>query len=288
MTVNLLTIRDIGPYLKRELGDQYNDNEIASLSRIIIKTLFSGHGLHRIYDTGYQLNAEDSSKILSITEELKTGKPYQYILGETEFYGCRIKVSPAVLIPRPETEELVDIVIKENRNFGGDIIDFGTGSGCIAIALALNIPGANVTGIDISDEALTMAGLNARLNNAMVSFERNNMLDFHFSSGKKAGIIVSNPPYVRISEKARMRRNVLEFEPPQALFVEDSDPLLYYRTILGLSKILLVRGGKIYFEINEALGEQMEKLLASYGYSEIRIMKDLNNRNRFATGIKDE
>lgn len=287
MAVKLLTIKDIRLYLEKELSHIYDANESASLSMIIMKTIFQPYGLHKIYDPQFRINEAQTSEITGIVKELKTGKPYQQVLGETEFFNCKIKVTPDVLIPRPETEELVDLIIRENKDFEGEIIDFGTGSGCIAIALAINIPHSKVTGLDISPKALDVARLNAAHNKAEVRFEKNDILDFN-PEGKKAGIIVSNPPYVRQSEKAGMKRNVLDFEPSQALFVDDSDPLVFYRKILEIANQILIRGGKVYFEINEALGSEMKDLITSNGYSEVRIMKDLNNRDRIAKGIKDE
>jgi release factor glutamine methyltransferase len=284
MAVNLLTIKDIRLYLEKELGNLYNENEIASLSRIIIKTIIKPRGLHQVYNPDFRLNHEQSSIIPGITEELKTGKPWQYVLSETEFYNCIIKVTPSVLIPRPETEELTDIIIRENRDFKGDILDFGTGSGCIAIALALNIPGARVTGFDISEAALLVAEENARINNVRATFEKNDIFNFTTPTGRKAGIIVSNPPYVRKSEKMHMKRNVLDFEPPIALFVEDSDPLRFYRTILDISEDILLPGGRIYFEINEALHNEIMEMLSTFNFSKIGIIKDLNGRYRFAKG----
>lgn len=288
MAVNLLTIKDIRTYLDQELGELYDQNEISSLSRIIIRTISVPGELHQFYDPRTRLSEEQSMRIVEITSELRTGKPFQYVTGETEFYNCIIKVTPAVLIPRPETEELVDLIIKENRNFSGEIIDFGTGSGCIAIALAKNIPLSKVTGADISEEALNIAETNARINNTEVNFEKNDILNYCPGNDHLAGIIVSNPPYVRNSEKSQMKGNVLDFEPAGALFVDDSDPLIYYRAILGIAKKRLDKSGKIYFEINEGLGMEMEELIDSFGYTGIRIIKDLNGRNRIATAIKNE
>jgi len=288
MSVNLLNIKDIRPYLEMELGNLYDEPEISSLSRTIIKTIFRGSGLHEIYNTQKNLNNEQSSQIKSICGELKSGKPYQYVIGETTFYDCSIKVTPDVLIPRPETEELTDLIVKENKGFNGEILDFGSGSGCISIALSLNIQGSVVTGIDISDKALILAKENSQRNNARVNFEKNDILNFQDHDYKKAGIIVSNPPYVRKSEKASMKRNVLDFEPHRALFVDDSDPLLFYKAILNISRNLLVKCGKIYFEINEAFGGEMRKLLVSNNFTGVRILKDLNNKDRIATGLKNE
>lgn len=285
MAVKLLTIKDIRLYLEKELLNIYDANECGSFFKIIIKTIFRPYGLHKIYDPQFRIDEAHSSEIIRIVKELKTGKPFQYILGETEFFGLNIKVTPDVLIPRPETEELVDLIIRENKDFKGEIIDFGTGSGCIAIALAANIRDAEITGVDVSGKALDIARLNASGNNVKVNFEKNDILAFSIT-GKKTGIIVSNPPYVRQSEKAVMQKNVLDFEPAQALFVDDHDPLLFYRKILEIAGEILVEGGKIYFEINEALGSEIMEVFDSFGYKEKSIIKDLNNRDRFAKAIK--
>jgi release factor glutamine methyltransferase len=181
---------------------------------------------------------------------------------------------------------MVDLIINENRGYSGNIIDFGTGSGCIAIALALNIAGASVTGTDISEEALQAAGENARLNNAKITFVQDDILSSDTDGLEKAGLIVSNPPYVRNSEKALMNRNVLEFEPHSALFVTDSDPLIYYNSILKKSAKILCPPGKIYFEINEGLGESMVTLVESYGFRGIEIVEDMNGKERIIKGIR--
>jgi len=191
------------------------------------------------------------------------------------------------LIPRPETEELVDLIIKENLNFSGRIIDLGTGSGCIAIALALNIKGAELTGIDISEEAISISKENALLNNAVVNFETDDMLNPVKIADYKAGIIVSNPPYVRESEKSLMNRNVIDFEPHQALFVPDSDPLVYYKAIAHIAKKILTPGGMVYLEINEALDKEMMLLFDSEGYTGLKIIPDLSGKQRILKGVKN-
>ncbi|HEX2920767.1 MAG TPA: peptide chain release factor N(5)-glutamine methyltransferase [Bacteroidales bacterium] len=286
MSINLLTINDIRSYLDKELSSLYSPEEIKILTRIIFKTLFGSSWLHLINNSKSHIDNSKISEIMNFCQELKTGKPYQYVFGETEFYNCRIKVNESVLIPRPETEELVDIIIKQNKNFRGKIIDFGTGSGCIAIALALNMPDSEVIGVDISEEALRLAELNAQLNKAKVKLILDDILNTSISNNNTAGIFVSNPPYVMNREKTLMKRNVLDFEPHSALFVDDSDPLLFYREILNISRSLLEPGGKIYFEINEALGTEVAALLESYYFNDINIKQDLNNRDRIATGIK--
>ncbi|MCX6253239.1 MAG: peptide chain release factor N(5)-glutamine methyltransferase, partial [Bacteroidia bacterium] len=243
--------------------------------------------LHQLYLTEQTVTSGQARRIIDFCKELKTGKPVQYVLGETNFYDCIIRVTGATLIPRPETEEMVDLIISENKGYHGNIIDFGTGSGCIAIALAANLPGAAVTGIDISDDAISIAQKNARLNNVPVTFMKGDFFSFDPDIVNKAGIIVSNPPYVRNSEKQLMSKNILDFEPHVALFVEDSDPLLYYNAILKLADKMLIPGGRLYFEINEAMGKSMVQLLESFGYSDVQIIADINNKERIIKGRKD-
>ena len=287
MGVNIQTIKDIRLYLAKELEKIYQEQEIRTLANIIIKTVIGITKLHQLYITEQIITRRQAERIIDICKELKTGKPIQYIIGETCFYDCVIRVTSSTLIPRPETEELVDLIIRENKGYQGTIIDFGTGSGCIAVALAANLPGAAVTGIDISDEAIYTARENAQLNNVTVSFVKSDVLSFDSERVGKAGIIVSNPPYVRNSEKQFMNKNVLDFEPHSALFVTDSDPLIYYRAILKLADKILIPGGRLYFEVNEAMGKSMEQLLESSGYTEIQIVADINSKERIIKGIKD-
>jgi release factor glutamine methyltransferase len=287
MGVNIQTIKDIRIYLSLELTGIYQEPEINALGNIIIKTVTGVSKLHQLYNPELMINREQAVRVIKITEELKGGKPVQYVLGETSFYDCIIKLNSATLIPRPETEELVHLIINENRGYNGDIIDFGTGSGCIAIALAANIPGAKVTGIDISEDAIRIAHENAILNNVCVSFLKGDIFNFNNTGISKAGIIVSNPPYVRNSEKKSMGKNVLDYEPHIALFVNDSEPLVYYKALLNIAGKNLVPGGQLYLEINEALGDSMVSLLASSGYSEIRIIADINNKDRIIKGTKN-
>jgi release factor glutamine methyltransferase len=288
MCINLQTTKDIRLYLAKELEVIYQEPEISALANTIIKTVFGIKKLHQLlFITGQSITSEQARRIIGICKELKTGKPIQYVLGETTFYDCIIRVNSATFIPRPETEELVDLVIRENRYYPGSIIDIGTGSGCIAIALAANLPGAVITGIDISDEAIMIAQENSLLNNVTVRFVKGDIFNLDFEILKKAGIIVSNPPYVRNSEKQFMSKNILDFEPHTALFVTDNDPLVYYRTILKLADIILLPGGRLYFEINEAMGKSMVQLLESAGYSGVEIVADLNGKDRIIKGTRD-
>jgi release factor glutamine methyltransferase len=288
MGFKIQTIKDIRNYLARELEKIYSKEEISSITNIVIGTVTGIKKLHQLYTPEAGITSEQVSRIINICRELKTGKPVQYILGETVFYDCIIKVNNATLIPRPETEELVDLIIKENKGFRGHIIDIGTGSGCIAIALAVNLPSSEVSGVDISEEAIIIAKENALLNQATVSFYNSDILNFDIHSLNKSGIIVSNPPYVRNSEKQYMNKNVLDFEPPGALFVPDSDPLIYYSAIIKMAESALLPGGKIYFEINEAMGLRMVHLLDMASYSQIKVIKDINGRDRIIKGIKHD
>jgi release factor glutamine methyltransferase len=287
MGVNIQTIKDIRFYLAKELEKIYQEPEISAIINLVIKTVTGITKLHQLYLTEQIVTKQQAEKITGICKDLKTGKPIQYILGETSFYDCIIRVNRDTLIPRPETEELVDLIIKENKAYQGTIIDVGTGSGCIAIALAANLPGAVIKGIDISDEAIRIAHENAQLNNVAVSFVKGDVFSFDSERFDKAGIIVSNPPYVRNSEKQFMNKNVLDFEPHSALFVTDSDPLIYYRAILKLADKILIPGGRLYFEINEAMGKSMLQLLESFSYTDIQIIADINNKNRIIKGTKD-
>ena len=283
---NLQTFKDIRFYLGKELAVIYPGPEITAMTNIIIRSVTGITKGHQLYLTDQKVTGEQASLIDRICRELKTGKPIQYILGETIFYECRIKLNSSTLIPRPETEELVDLVIRENNGYIGNIIDFATGSGCIAIAVASNLPGTTVTGTDISEDALIIARENALINNVGIIWLKDDILTPDTGAMEKAGIIVSNPPYVRNSEKKMMNKNVLGFEPHSALFVADSDPLLYYRGILNKAVKLLTPSGRIYFEINERLGEAMFLLLESFGYSEIKIISDINGKERMIKGIK--
>jgi release factor glutamine methyltransferase len=280
MSVNIHTIKDIRSYLAKELDSLYPETEISAIANIIIKTLLNVTKLHILALPESRVSRKHANQIVRICHELKTGKPLQYILGETRFYNCTIKVNRETLIPRPETEELVDLIVKENKGFRGSILDIGTGSGCIAIALAINLPGSAVTGMDISEGAIALARENAAINNASVAFLCADILNITGNSFAKTDFIVSNPPYVRESEKTQIASNVIDFEPHSALFVPDSDPLKYYNSIMKLADSIHLPQGRLYFEINEAMSTEMFSLLEEYGYTEIEINRDLNGKDR--------
>lgn len=289
MTVKLQTLKDIRNYLLSELSDLYSEQESASISDIIISKVFNiGRSAYLLNRDEITANIKKMELVNRYCRELKTGKPVQYVTGETLFYNCIIRVNKGVLIPRPETEELTDLIVKENRGFEGRITDIGTGSGCIAIALAANFPLAKVTGIDISSAAIKTAVKNALLNKVMVSFIKADLFNIAPPETHNTDILVSNPPYVLDSEKQFMKKNVLDFEPGRALFVPDNDPLRFYRGILISANQILKPGGTLYFEINEAMGRPVHELLESHGYYAIKVMQDINGKDRIVKGRKYE
>jgi len=225
----------------------------------------------------------DALRLEEIIARLNKNEPIQYILEETAFYGRVFKVKPGVLIPRPETEELVDKIIKQNKGRKKlKIADIGTGSGCIAITLAKELSKSEVFAIDISRPALSVTMANAVWNHANLQIKEYDILGKEAFIENEFDIIVSNPPYVKESEKALMHKNVLDYEPALALFVEDADPLLFYRAILEKGQTMLKKGGKYYFEINESQGEELAELMKKYSCGNISIEKDINGKDRFA------
>jgi release factor glutamine methyltransferase len=223
----------------------------------------------------------------SILEQLKKEIPIQYLLGKTSFYGLDFEVNENVLIPRPETEELVDWIINANlkiqKSGNLKILDIGTGSGCIAISLAKNIPNAEVYAIDVSEKALASAKKNAELNNVNVTFINQNILETE-DLMQQFDIIVSNPPYVRNLEKEEIKKNVLDNEPHLALFVEDNDALIFYKKIAELAQKNLSEHGQLFFEINQYLGEEMVDLLEKMNFKNIELRKDIYGNDRMIKG----
>jgi release factor glutamine methyltransferase len=264
-----------------ELKQAWGETEAVAIARILISHIV-GISSHEIpLSKSIILTEKQQSMFDAYLVELKNQKPIQYVIGETEFYGLTLKVNSSVLIPRPETEELVHWVISE-CSLALSIIDIGTGSGCIPIALAKNLPNAKVSATDISKEALVVATQNARNCKVDIDFIQHNI--FTDSSialkNKPFDVVVSNPPYIRESEKKDMMPNVLEYEPTVALFVSDLDPLLFYRRIALVSKELLKQNGHLFFEINEAFGLETKDMLVELGYGNVQIKKDINGKDR--------
>ena len=282
MAVKIQTIKDIRSFLSQEINDIFPPEEIWAMSNIIVRDVLGISDIERLRDPDKLLSEKEIVTIQNIASELKTGKPIQYILGEAPFYGLTFKVTPDTLIPRQETEELVRHIITENASLEGDILDIGTGTGCIAIALSVNMQKANLFASDFSREALEVAQINAQKNNAKVNFIYDDILNTSIDGS--FDIIVSNPPYVLESEKRMMSINVVNFEPPTALYVPDDKPLLFYEKIAEFASEHLKEKGKLYFEINEAFGPQVAEMMRSKGFQKVRIIKDINGKDRFAEG----
>lgn len=219
-------------------------------------------------------------------QRLADGEPFQYVMGRTEFFGLPFKVTPSVLIPRPETEELVTNIVAENAGRTGlSVLDIGTGSGAIAVTLAKNLPGATVTALDVSDEALAVASENAEYNNVFVRFLKFDILGEAPLPGRY-DLIVSNPPYVPERDKAVMHRNVLEHEPSLALFVPDDRPLLFYESIAEKASVALNADGQLYLETHENYHPELKQLLEKYGFVNMKCLNDFFGKPRYAKGQK--
>lgn len=268
-------------YIRKELTGIYPKGEIESLIFLIFEKLKGYTRTQVILAFDEVLTAKERSEIEQITRQLKNHEPIQYILGTTEFYGLPFCCSPGVLIPRPETEELVQWIIEQNTNSVPAILDMGTGTGCIAISLRKNIPQSKVWACDISSVCIKTAEQNAKLNNAEITVWAYDILNETAQiEFPEMDIIVSNPPYIRETEKSLMERNVLEFEPELALFVPDSNPLVFYEKIADFSRSHLKSGGFLYFEINEAFGNECCQMLRNKGFSEVLLKKDIHGKDR--------
>ncbi len=279
-------MQDTIQYIKTELAGIYPETETEGLIRMILEAVcgwsFTMQQIRRDEIIGYV----ESDKIKSIVARLKQHEPIQYILGDTYFFGLQLKVTSAVLIPRPETEELVDLILHETVDEPGTVLDIGTGSGCIALALKSRLKNASISGVDISENALEIARENGILNGLDVQFFQADILNWQKYDWPVFDVIVSNPPYVTESEKKLIHKNVLDFEPSNALFVEDTDPLLFYRTIAQFALEKLNPKGRIYFEINEKFGTETQNMLAGFGFTNIKIVTDIHGKNRFVKAIR--
>ena len=265
----------------------YEAGEAKAIARIVLEECFNLTMTDILCGKVTQLSANDQNKLKEILQRLLTGEPVQYILGEADFGSVSFHVEPGVLIPRPETYELCQWIIRsekrEVRSKKCSILDVGTGSGCIAITLALNIPQSKVTAWDISDQALRIAEENAKRTHVNVSFEKVDALNIPHSSClfPHFSMIVSNPPYILNKERAGMERNVLEHEPHLALFVPDDDPLLFYRAIAQYAAKALKPGGLLFFEINPLCVEEMKGMLQQEGFSHTEVRQDQFGKQRF-------
>lgn len=288
MFTNLLEFQQ---HFVQRLSPLYEIEEVYSL---LYQTIAKATGVTRLdmallkttpADAVPSLTPSEKDQLYHMLQRLERQEPIQYIIGETSFYGLNFCVNPSTLIPRPETEELVHWIISDYKGKSPKVLDIGTGSGCIAIALASKLADAKVWACDVSTQALESAKENARSNEVSVQFEHIDILHTVELPGT-FDVIVSNPPYVRALEKEKMATNVLDYEPHLALFVTDADPLIYYRNIARLAMDHLEENGRLYLEINEYLGEEMVALLDQYAFESIELKKDMFGKDRMICARK--
>ncbi len=287
-----MKLRETKEFFQNELNGLYEAEEINNFFNILIEFYLGLNRLNFALNPEQIFSIEEYQPILNGLKALKKNIPIQYIIGETEFFGLPFKVNASVLIPRPETEELVQWILKNQSKTKNNlsILDIGTGSGCIAISLANNLPNATVYALDVSKEALKTAAQNAELNHVNVEFIEASILNSKtwnsYFKNLKFDIIVSNPPYVRELEKEQMKANVLDNEPHLALFVDDEDSLKFYKAITQFAVDNLKDKGCLFFEINEYLGNSMIQLLKDYNFNDVVLKQDIFKKDRMIKGTK--
>ncbi|UYQ93993.1 peptide chain release factor N(5)-glutamine methyltransferase [Chitinophaga horti] len=282
-----MTIQAAFAHIIKSIQPLYEEREAANIAHMLLEHITGMGKMDRIVYKDKPLDDTQLAGLQAGIEALLAKRPIQYIIGSSWFYGMELLVNQHVLIPRPETEELVEWILSENTNPQAHILDIGTGSGCIPIALQKQLPQAKVWGIDISEDALAVAQSNATRQQTPVQFAVMSALDTAATAELPPfDIIVSNPPYIRQREKADMQHQVVDYEPSLALFVPDNDPLLFYRYIGTLALQKLPTGGKLYFEINEALGNEVVELLQSQGFTDVTLRADLFGKHRMVSATK--
>lgn len=282
-----MNIQELKVYIHETLSAIYEQSEIDAFLYRLVEYQLKLNKIDFVLKPDYRIKDKDDFFLKNAIQELLQEQPIQYIIGETEFYGLTFKVNENTLIPRPETEELVDWILKdcslldEGLRSNLSILDIGTGSGCIPISLAKNLPNAKVSTVDVSENAINTAQTNAKINNVDVSFIHADILKHEeIDVIDKIDVIVSNPPYVRNLEKQEIKKNVLEYEPHLALFVDDNDALVFYRKITEFAIKNLTKKGVLYFEINQYLGKETVDLIRSYGFQSVELKKDLSGNYR--------
>ncbi len=273
-------------YLRNRLNGMFPRREIDAIIRILVQDVLNLSVTEFLLKRQDSISEEKQALIRDIADRLALGEPLQYILGITEFYGLSFHVEPGCLIPRQETEELVDLILKENLQENLSILDIGTGSGCIAIAIASNKKSSNISAWDISQKALTIARKNAEDNHVSIEFKQTDILKYPQPSAPAYNIIISNPPYIPDSEQSSMNKNVTEHEPHLALFVPDDNPLLFYKKIAAFAWNSLLPNGRLYFEIHEKQGIQIINLLEKFKFNNPHITVDLNGKDRIISCTK--
>lgn len=282
-----MKLKEIIAKIKTEIVPIYGVRETEWMIRDIMEYLKGYSAVDIIFRSNEEISFFIEVKIKKIVLRLLDNEPLQYILGEARFCGHKFKVTRATLIPRPETQELVDMIVKENQQTDLSVLDIGTGSGCIAISLARALKFSNVRAIDISPEAIEVAKENAQNLKVNVDFQERDMLQLDGNEDvSKYDIIVSNPPYIAEMERINMELNVLSYEPATALFVPDDEPLLFYKAIIKYASKALKNKGRLYFEINPYYVVELSQEIQKYGFSDIEVVKDIHSQNRFITARK--
>lgn len=276
-----MKIKDLRTSFVNSLSEFYDSEEVLSFFYLLSEEILGLTRVHVAVNLDKILSNNEIRDFDSAKNRLEDQEPIQYIIGKTDFYGLSFVVNTNVLIPRPETEELVDWIIKDrlNPNDSITILDIGTGSGCIAISLAKKIPGAKVYAIDVSEQAIKVAEENAKINKVNITFVKADILESQ-DLFRSFDVIVSNPPYVRELEKREMRSNVLNNEPSRALFVSNDQPLIFYEKITSLAKSKLKKEGVLYFEINQYLGLETKNMIEKSGFVSVEIRRDLYGNER--------
>jgi release factor glutamine methyltransferase len=289
MEIHSNLLSDVIKFYKKELADIYTESELQNIINWIFEKQLKLNLSQLISNSSIRVNQSDLILLEQMCYKLKEHTPIQYVLGEAEFYHLKFKVNKSVLIPRPETEELVDMVIKKFKTQAPlHILDVGTGSGCIPISIKKNMPAANMYGLDVSDAALEVAKFNATQNKTDVNLFKANVLAenvaeiiLNQTKNQKIDVLISNPPYVLQSEKEGLHNRVKNYEPHLALFVDDPDPILFYRKIALLAKKILSDKGVIYFECHTNYAEAVFQLLTEMNFSQVYLLKDMAGLNRF-------
>ncbi|NQT77218.1 MAG: peptide chain release factor N(5)-glutamine methyltransferase [Bacteroidetes bacterium] len=287
MDIRTGKLGELQALMKNELGKIYPEEEAKSIVNGLILHKTGKTAAESILEKDSALTESEILFFQQSLKRLKNHEPLQYITGLAHFYGFEFEVDPSVLIPRPETEELLDWIIKDYAKAGNHLklLDIGTGSGCIAITLKKTFPDAEVWAVDVSGEAIVLAADNAERLKTSIIFEEMDILDPHFRARlPEFNMIVSNPPYVTPSDLKKMRKNVTAHEPPLALFVEEKDPLIFYREIIVFSTKHLVHGGHLYFECNESNALEVVELLKKYGFKDIELRLDMRGKERMVRG----
>ena len=274
------------------ISDIYDEREASSIIKMLLEESFGLSFVDVCLGALDRLSDKEEESLEVKIVQLEKGEPVQYVIGHADFYGRKFAVEPGVLIPRPETEELVSWIKEESKGIRGNrngkkyLLDVGCGSGCISVSLALELPDVDVSAWDISDTALRVTKKNAKALGASVDIYMQDALNAPDGDRDLWNVIVSNPPYICAKEAEDMERNVLEHEPHEALFVPDTDPLLFYRAIAEYGTHALCRGGRLYFEINRAYGKETVDMLKALGYSDIELRKDAFGNDRMVRGVK--